>query len=836
MLSSRFVALITLLIFLAWAWQADWPGRITGVDAQQHRLDTALFTLSPERALSQQFEARRPGLSDIEVLVARWDGTEESVDTRILLELWQEGELVAAKEVVSSSLRHNQPLVFRFEPRWDSAGQSYELRLSATARTPVSFWGYSLDSYAGGRLTAIPEPTPAQDLVFTLRYQLSGRTAMGILAGTLRTDGWLLLLMLAFVVLPGAVVLHLYGSRWPVQWDTTAWWGTAMALGLAIWPLLWLWFDLLGGRWSGALLWAVFIAGWLFVLWQAAGSGGNAAAVRDRRILIALLVLLLLVVSVGVRLLAVRDLAFPPWVDSGRHGLITAVMVDSGRLLADYEPYLPVDRSPYHLGFHTLAASLVLMTGVEIPRLLLLLGQLLNGLLPLIVYTAVWWLTRRPWVGLLAAFLVALPFLFPAYYATWGRMTQLTGMMVLPLLLVLSWLVTRPGHRWQTLWPLIAILAAGLFLIHFRVFLLYLPFLGLLLILTARHLYKSRGSVGNTSLRASLRALPGTPFGVLLTAHGVAALLVLPRVVELFRMIHPVQESLGRGPEGYNVFRTAYLTTGWEMYFAIAGGLAGLLAITAVLRGRRWGRFPLLLLVWVGLLFVLLAGDRLGLPEMGLINLESMYITLFAPLALVLALAVYRMERWLRRRAGYGYAVGAAFLTLFLASATLFGLRQQITILHPQTILAQRADLGGIAWLAENVPPEAKVAVSSWPWLGTIHSAADGGIWIVPLTGLQTTVPPADYVYDPRLYREVSAFNEAARATADWADPAAAHWLRAQDVTHVYVGAKGGFFDPAALSRNPEMRTLHQHDGVFVFTLTTPMQPSSGSARAPGGD
>jgi hypothetical protein len=67
--------------------------------------------------------------------------------------------------------------------------------------------------------------------------------------------------------------------------------------------------------------------------------------------------------------LAVRDLEFPTWVDASRHGLITAVMVENGRTPTDYAPYLPVERFPYHFGFHTLSASLAMMTGWPLPRL-----------------------------------------------------------------------------------------------------------------------------------------------------------------------------------------------------------------------------------------------------------------------------------------------------------------------------------------------------------------------------------------------------------------------------------------------------------------------------------
>jgi len=100
------------------------------------------------------------------------------------------------------------------------------------------------------------------------------------------------------------------------------------------------------------------------------------------------LLLLLLLAALALRFVAVRDLAFPPWVDSSRHALITAVMASTGRAPDGYAPYLPVETFPYHFGFHTLSAGLALLTGWALPGLLLTLGQLLNGLLPLSVYAA----------------------------------------------------------------------------------------------------------------------------------------------------------------------------------------------------------------------------------------------------------------------------------------------------------------------------------------------------------------------------------------------------------------------------------------------------------------
>ena len=277
---------------------------------------------------------------------------------------------------------------------------------------------------------------------------------------------------------------------------------------------------------------------------------------------------------------------------------------------------------------------------------------------------------------------------------------------------------------------------------------------------------------------------------------------------------------------GYNSFPFAYLDVGWERAFVVAGGLALLAAVVATLHGRRWGLFPLTLAVWSGLVGILLSGRTPGLPATWLINTNSAYIVFFVPLALMLALWCSQLARWLHRRPQslqlVTYAAVGAVLTVLL----LAGIQQQVTILNPVTRLARPADLEGLVWADENLPPDAVVAISSWQWLGGTWAGSDGGAWLLPLTARRTTTPPADYVYSLPLYEQVQQFNEAAEKVEDWSAPIAVDWLRAQDVSHIFVGARGGFFDPAALSRNPALELLYARNGVFVFALkSTPSTP-----------
>jgi hypothetical protein len=850
---------IAALLLLGRLERCPWSslcGPLLADDANQGRLDTALPAPQAGLRLEQTFIPHHDGLTEVEVILVQYGGSmpEGSAESFFSLELLDEvGAAVASVSLPTRQLSHNQVYALRFPPQRASAGRRYTLRLSGSEQNHISAWGYALDVYEAGdlRLTdgtgtaELPELT-ARELRFVARYALTPGEAVAAAALPLRE--WLLTLAaLLFLPLPGVLLLLLIRPR---GWDPAAWLGAALALGVAAWPIVWLWFSLAGGRWTGPLLWVVVAGGWLAALLcaivdrrkrggvggrQRRGAGGQGSRGDDHEAALAarlvqppqptdllntdpldtddsplrfrrpssivILLLATLLLATSTRFIAVRDLAFPPWVDSSRHALITAVMVENGRAPGDYQPFLRVDHFPYHFGFHTLSASLELMTGRPLPGLLLHLMQLLGGLLPLTVYAAGWMVTRRPAVGLLAAFLVALPFFFPGYYATWGRMTQLTAMLIMPPLLALTW---RLGRGWPRIWPLVGVLAAGLFLIHFRVFLFYLPFAVLAAVAHWFSYRRWRGLAGAAALGTAL---------------------VLPRLIELLTVTDPLrtfQQSL----PGYNDFPTGYFTSGWErLFLALAAAGIAILVVGIALR-RRWAAFPTLLVLWVGALFALLAGDRLGLPETLVVNLNSMVITLFLPLALFLAIIAGRVwsvvsGQWsvVSGRRSFVCGLSSVMAGLALGLLALFGWRLQANILNPQTILAWPEDADALVWSEANVPADARVAVNAWQWLGVTWAAADGGAWITPLTGRTTTTPPIDYIYNRELFAAVRAFNEAASAIEDWADPAVADWLAAQGVSHVFVGARGGYFDPAELSRNPGLRLVYQHDGAFIFAL-----------------
>ncbi|WP_420641089.1 hypothetical protein [Candidatus Leptofilum sp.] len=802
-------------LVLLWDWAGE-PGRpstltpitnpLLATDVAQGRLNTVPPAPAGDVQITYRFVAQQNGLHEIELLLARNGDPNPDENGRFTLTLSDtQGNQLTTQSLPTRQLRHNQPFVLRFPVQADSAGRPYQLTLSGSNDNRVTVWGYTVDLLADTGLTLTSGPlrddvpeTAVQELHFTSRYQLAWGDGLRRLGTLLGQYGALMLLALLFLLLPGALLLQLQSLRHKFS-DPLAKVGVMLVLGTAVWPITWYLFSLLGGRFSSLLLWILVASGSLLIIYRHLVTRSPRHPFKNlHREHLALAAILLL--GLAVRLLAVRDLVFPPWVDSVRHGLITAVMSQSGQTVTQtgYAPFLPIERFPYHYGFHTISSSLVLLGGWEIPHLLLGLGQLLNALLPLTVYAGGWLLTGQRRTGLIAAFLVALPLFFPAYYATWGRYTQLTAMLLMPVLLGLTWRLLRGARGWRSAWWLVALLAVGLFLTHFRVFVFYVPFAGLVWLL-------SGGRNGR----------------FLWLATGLSILILAPQIFYLFQNSNPGVALAARAPD-YTSFPTSYYTAGWDRTFLwMAGGLVLWIYLTGFWRWRVWTALPTALTIWSFLVFLALSGNYLGFAALPLVNLNSYYITTFLPLALVLGSIGSAFWGWLRRQAEPLRLAGILLATVVGTAVTLFGIQQQIGIINPQTILAQPADVAALAWLDENVPEEATVAVNSWLWLLNAWSGSDGGAWLVPLTGRQSSTPPADYTYSKALVEFVRPFNEELTKITDWRDPETAVWLQEQGITHIFIGAKGGQMDPAELLQNPGVTSVYGRNGTFIFELKT---------------
>ena len=909
------------IVIFAVARYQQWPAPIVSRDLNQHRANTVAALPNDALFLEQRFVAQKNGFSQLEVIFSR-DSAVPIIDDQgqLTLALLDEtGTTIASETLATQDITHNQVHVVKFAPIRNSAETRYTLKITGQNNRAISLWGYNLDTLSDSVLiTSQPaQATRAQDLRLITHYTLTPSVAIRTLLNQFARYGSLIVLTSAFLFMPGVVIWQIAIAirRQSFHFgDAYTHLAIQLALGTATWPLIWLWVTVLGGRFGRISLALLLILGYAVALILRTVNSKRLTVNSEHTHSLTIhhspftihhfLHLILLpssfILILATRLLAIRDLAFPAWVDSSRHALMTAVMADSGQFLRNYQPYLDASQSLYHYGYHTLSASLLLLNGGTLPDILLITGQLINALIPLSIYAAAHMITQRRSVAYVAAFLVALPFFFPGYYVSWGRLTQLTAMLLMPLLVALTWRVSngeKPSansqftiHNSQLIIFFLSLFASATFLIHFRVFLIYLPFALLIYIIYLRK----------------------TPWQLPL-AGALTALLVAPRAWELLRIGR--NTTIANNTPGYNSFPSGYITTGWErqllivtiaalvfafihllnhqrwLTWVIASGLlafvaanewlgdmsllfnlpflrtgvlALLLAITLSgmwqkrylwtlpptlwlafetfaeswqqslaaamlvvlfvalvphIPQRGWSTKIILLSLWVGLLFLSLLGSAIGLPESWVITLNSMYITLFLPFALAIAIAFGVLWHLLGEQhaivqAIVGMVIGGAFCLL-----AIFGTHAQIKILNPETVLAETPDLPALAWLDANTPGSAKVAVSSWLWLGGTWAAQDGGAWIVPLTKRQATTPPADYLYNRELFREVGAFNVSAEKITDWSTDEAINLLRDNAVTHVYVGAHGGFIKPDQLDRHPDSKLIYEEGGVFIFNI-----------------
>lgn len=655
---------------------------------------------------------------------------------------------------------------------------------------------------------------------------------------------WLWLLLLIF--LPGYMLLAM-GQRGGVA----GWWRWLAAPGasLSLFPLALLWAHILGIRFNALIAWlALGLCGLCMAvarlrgrehLWRLLSAFIQIKSVFLRKnrqnsvkfaslFLYLFLFIYIFALSLGSRLAAIQGLAAPLYWDSVHHTLIAQLLVDNGGLFSSWQPYLPLGSLTYHFGFHALVAWFHWLSGMDMPQAVLFLGQVLNACTVLVAYLLAQHLTGRPWAGFIAAFITGLISLMPAYYVNWGRYTQLAGQVILPVLMALTMETVAPGEidaghgragattgmapPWTPL-LITTVLAAGLALTHYRVFIFYGAFvLALLLVLayesrqTPRLFLRGAGHLGLVALGA-----------LALVAPWAWNLLQNAVPIYMARYTTPLTPQQAEWLAAYNSLRDVdKILPPYLLWPAIAGLAWGLW------RRERWA---FLLLLWVEGLFLAANPQWLGLPGMGLISNHAVLIGLYIPVSVAIGfLGASILEQLLPWQ-----AIGEALLVAVIVLGGLWGAQQVAGIVNPYFVMVTPADLQAMAWIRENTPPQARFLVNSEPaYGGSTVVGTDAGWWLPLLARRQSTVPP---LIASSERPEEDGYSQQARRLAEIVrknsleDKTTLQALRAAGVTHIYIGAKGGHLKAEDLIRLPFYRALYQKDGVWVFAIEYDPRP-----------
>ncbi len=811
-------------------------GCVTLVDpeASQQQAVDEVGVIGDGEILEQTFLARRPGLNGVALWVSA-SAAGDSPDGSLEIALYPAGDPGSPLERFSLSqarIAAGSPVLLSFDPLPGPGGQLYTLRAAGRGLT-ARFLGRNADVHPYGGAALNDEPL-AGDLAFRLSYDYGWQAVLTDLRRGLENLP-LALPLAAALYLPGWLLLSWLVPGLRDRFDGPGRFLLSVGLSMAAVPLVLTWTTQLGLRWSrsgvlaaaAALL--VLAALRLFPALRstllrfsdspALVHAGLPALLRGLRCLrpdpTTLAFLGVLALSLFVRIAMVRDLSAPPWVDSVHHAAITRRILEEGAFPNTYAPYIEIETSRYHAGYHSLLAFYTALAGQEIDAAMLGLGQALNVLAAAGVYLFCTTLTGDRRAGLLAALLASLFTPMPAYYTSWGRYTQLAGLVIFPALfallvhgLDLYELSPGPAARRARLGMILAAAAAGggLFITHYRV----AAFLGCLLAvyLPLRWLKFARAGGG--------RRRAGYDLAILGTAALVGIALTLPWWPDTLSglFLRKIEQWSGSGEP--------FTGINWSLLNPVMGRAVLFLAGAGLAAGCfRRRTFPLVLAGWAGLMFFLAYLGPLGLPGGGFVNSTSVEITLFIPAA---SLAGYFLSRllgaWQRGLPVRFHAPNLLALTGVALAFSISAARLQLPLLRESTFLFRNADRPALEWMERNLPRGEVVMINPFSWGYNLYAGQDGGFWISPLAGLKTMPPPVLYglADDFSTARRINATVEQAMQVAG--DPVLlAELLREQEIQYLFLGARGGVFAPDLLQESGEFERLYAQNGVWVFQV-----------------
>jgi hypothetical protein len=820
--SSKFFLLASLLVLLT----ISLSGCVTLNDpesSQEYNAD-GIRVIDAQNTLGQSLVSRRPHLNGITVWLTTRSGQfgePNQPAPNIKLDLYHSlGESVPlySNSMPVPASADNSSISIPIPDQKNAAGQPFYIQLSSEM-SPIQINGRLEDSYPYGQVYSNGSPIDA-DIAFRLSYEYNFSAFfqdLKLFIGNI----WLVIPLIILLWLPGFLLLDV--SRLRSRFDLGEQTAISLGLSLAIIPLVMLWTTVLNFHWSRNA--ALFSAGFLVAIFlvrvvycriisskqktEVDGSQSNGEPDPARHLLSwflipSFLLTLIFLGSLAIRLIMVRDLATPAWVDSVHHALITRLILENGSFPGTYLPNLNISATTYHAGFHSIAAFFTWLSQLDLARSLLILGQFLNALAVFSVYLLTKTLTRSSVASLCAAFITGFLTPMPAYYTSWGRYTELTGILIFPVALALiqSWHDHAEDKKMIWIILLAAITAGGLFMIHYRV----VVFLACLLIayFCAQLLTDEQGKQRN----------PIHLLLLILAVAGLGIVLVLPWFIPtLNNLVLPkLAVTIENSSTAFADFSWPYLTSALGKQALV---LAGLGLAWSLIKKRG---LAILIILWITLLFFLANLDAFKLPGSGLITNISVEIILFIPISV---LGGYFLEQllvnWKQLLPIRFYIPASSIMIIVFIIIAFLGANQLIPIINPVTILSRQADLPTIQWVDDHIPENEMIAINPFSWGYGLYAGNDGGYWIEALSDKLTLPPPVLYGLGPG-YKLISHQSQQLISLSN--DPPALHaYLLNQDIHYIFIGARGGVFPPEKLVSSGLFESVYRQDGAWILAV-----------------
>ena len=481
------------------------------------------------------------------------------------------------------------------------------------------------------------------------------------------------------------------------------------------------------------------------------------------------LLIAIFAVSIFLRLAFVSQAVIPQYFDSAQHYLIIKNLIDSAGPVTQTTTY-------YHMGFHLLTAFVTSSLRTEVISTMLILGQVILVTIPLSIFFLIKQETQSSAAGIFAVLLATVGWYMPAYAVNWGKYPALTSLPLITFAFSLAYLSVRyrnilstGKHRALNALLVFAIVLSGL--THSRS-LIILAIIALAGVIAAWWQNHSR-----------VWHLPGF-FAVLLGIIWVSA---LTRTENIF------------GPLFDPYWNQGLFVTSIVLFLSLFALWAYPKLTFAVL---------LVILLLLGSLFVPVTVPGYG--NLTLLDRPFVEMFLYLPLALLGGAGLAGLEQSIGRvTAGWqkasllpGKVVGIIVIGLVLLNA----LNRYTFYPSDCCTIVGRNDLIALDWIDSNLPPEARVMISSTEMrvLATDSPqglvSGDAGAWVHPLTGRATLFLPYH---------------------SDFTQQTTLEALCQMDAEYIYVGETGLTFSNEQLVSQPGWyKNLLSMPKVQVYQVT----------------
>jgi hypothetical protein len=792
--------------------------------------------LTNRTTLGQTFVARYQGLEGIVVFL------KPAQSGRGMLRLHLKSGTQASDDLASASIplqNISSPGNYRFQfpALKDSQNRDFYAYISlddvSDPNESVQIGIGPADAYLNGAGYQNDIPQDGQ-LEFRLVYD-SSQVLAGLIRQGLHWLGWIAAGLFLFC-LPGWALLSLLWKKWgQLRWEEKL--GLAGSLSLAVYPLLFLWTNLVGLHLGFLYAWLPPGLGLAFLAWKNRGifhkprsifkpqaSTPPSTRLSFTEILPTITFFAILGLVFGVRFWVIRDLDFPMWGDSYQHTMIAQLLVDNGGLFSSWQPYSDLNSFTYHFGFHTLVAVFHWVTGLSLAQSVLWTGQILNGLAVLALYPLATRIGKNRWAGIAAVLVAGLLVPMPMFYTNWGRYTQLAGQVILITVIYLTWSLIEDREIDWGLIGLVWVAFGGLALTHYRV-LIY----GILFVIALFLFFAFREPVWSLVKRIFFAGLG-------------AAVLYLPWFIQVFGgkilviFAHQVTTPASQATE----FAQEYNSISNLFTYLPAWLWLVLLPIIAWGLWRKETGIALISLWWF--LTILVANPEwLNLPGMGALSNFAVFIAAYIPAGILVGAAIgwsfdeVQGKKTLRLFAAESSAklitiILSVFLAAVFISTGLLGTRQRRNDIKPAEFsLMTRPDLNAFNWIDANIPNNAGFLVNSFfAYGGTVVAGSDGGWWLPLLAGHKTNLPPITYGFesDPWPgYKDWVHSLTAAVLDKGIDDPQVLSMLAERGIQYVYVGQLQGSVNypgpyplaPDILLASQHFQPVYHQDRVWVF-------------------